>query len=237
MVHEGAEMCTMTWWHNTTDYGVFFNRDERRTRPLAEAPKLRGEGVLAPRDPAGGGSWMAANRHGLILCLLNRWQSAPTGGISRGKLVMDLADAADFASLQSRLDDTDLRRFSGFTLVAVDRSGARRWDWESGILRASAAECPVTSSSFDPEKVAAARRRRFAECVPDPSPDSLERFHAEGADAYSVRMCRPDAQTWSRSRIDVTGERLSWRYLDEFPNFERVPIESISALDLLPQRC
>ena len=52
-------MCTLTWWRESAgSYEVYFNRDERKTRAMAEPPRLRereGVSFLAPIDPDGGG--------------------------------------------------------------------------------------------------------------------------------------------------------------------------------------
>ncbi|NIP92410.1 MAG: hypothetical protein GWO24_02620, partial [Akkermansiaceae bacterium] len=70
-------MCTLTWWRGTAgSYEVFFNRDEKRTRSIADPPRVHerdGVRFLAPLDPDGGGTWMLANDRGLLVCLLNRW--------------------------------------------------------------------------------------------------------------------------------------------------------------------
>ena len=55
-------MCTLTWWRDGSGsgtYEVFFNRDEKKTRSVAEPPKIisdYGLEFVAPIDPDGGGT-------------------------------------------------------------------------------------------------------------------------------------------------------------------------------------
>ena len=71
-------MCTLTWWRGESgELEIFFNRDERKTRPVADPPsRFESDGVsfLSPRDPKGGGTWMTVNEYGIVVCLLNKWE-------------------------------------------------------------------------------------------------------------------------------------------------------------------
>ena len=70
---------------------------------------------------------------------------------------------------------------------------------------------PITSSSYCFEDVKAARECAFA------SGKSGEDYHSsrgESPSAFTVRMHRPDAQTWSRSRL-VVGREIKWEYWAE----------------------
>lgn len=112
-------MCTATWafrggpgaW--TLELG--FNRDEHRSRPKAHPPRLRrpaagGRAFIAPRDPLGGGSWLAVNDAGICLALLNRYPAdgpafrppgTPSPGGSPGTDGVPLPTAADPAPTAS----------------------------------------------------------------------------------------------------------------------------------------
>ena len=63
-------MCTVTWHFINDGYELFFNRDELRTRAVAEPPTkatTRGVDYLAPTDPDAGGTWMALSRRGITV--------------------------------------------------------------------------------------------------------------------------------------------------------------------------
>ena len=217
----------MTWWRDGSGHGVFFNRDEKKTRGPAEPPVWRAEGFLAPRDLDGGGAWLTVNRQGLILGLLNRWSDSTTPSLrSRGLLVWELAALPDVASLAGSLEDRPLACHAPFTLVALDEREEARWDWDGRLLKRSVAVAPVTSSSWRPEDVIPARERAFARLERRGDPVELERYHSGGRPTpFNVRMLRPDAQTWSRSRIEVTASHLRWDHWEEFPEMDAPPEE------------
>ncbi len=58
-------MCTLTWRREGKEtFEVFFNRDEKKTRSMAEPPRefTNPDGLrfLSPVDPDAGGTWMLA---------------------------------------------------------------------------------------------------------------------------------------------------------------------------------
>ena len=66
-------MCTLTFVPTTDGYLVAMNRDELRIRPVARAPRIHtrnGVEALYPTEPSGG-TWIASNRYGNLLALLN----------------------------------------------------------------------------------------------------------------------------------------------------------------------
>lgn len=204
---------------------MFFNRDEKKTRSVAEPPRLhegRERRFLAPIDPDGGGTWMVANDAGLVVCLLNRWHEEPMERPrrSRGRLVFDLAEAANLADLGERLKREDLSRTAPFTLVGLQHAGESAWIWNGAELSLDSPTMPLTSSSFRFPDVAQARRERFAELQrsEDSPRQHLTAYHGmegEEASAFTVRMLRPDARTMSRSRLTVGRDEVQWEYLEE----------------------
>ena len=175
---------------------------------------------------------MLANRRGLLVCLLNRWhEESPVLKepiVSRGQLVMGLAGMENVPAVEERLRIVDLRAVRPFTMVGFDLVGERAWNWNGRELTVETPRCPLTSSSFHFEEVAAARSRRFQElsCSPATRAELLERFHADtddGASAFTVRMCRADAQTMSRSQVRVDHEGIRWAYLEEQADLEGEP--------------
>jgi uncharacterized protein with NRDE domain len=234
-------MCTVTWWQGSEGYEVFFNRDERLTRPEALPPAVREEdGVkfLAPVDVLSGGTWLLVNEAGVTLAILNHYEKEepePPGGVfrSRGQLVWSLASCASLEEVAARLGGMEIEEYNAFLFLAFDpgsgdRPGARVWQWvhEGTALRGPdpSPGMPVCSSSFAPERVVAARRRAFAELVPAGirasgeavGPEWLDRYHHLDGDGHpgpeTVLMRRPDARTWSISRVRVERTRVAFRY-------------------------
>jgi hypothetical protein len=232
-------MCTLTWWRGEEGaFEVFFNRDEKKTRSQAEKPRLyevAGTKFLSPRDPDGGGTWMLANEHGVVLCLLNRWHEEVGGEkawLSRGQLVWGLAGAKSARSAVEALKNFDLSQRKPFALWAFDEESVLGLDWSGGVLAAAEERMPVTSSSHCFQEVSAARKKCFARISPS-DPEELQRYHESAgveSSAFTVRMSRPDAQTMSRSRVRVDGRELWWEYREEQPDLAGVSEKVVVSL-------
>lgn len=214
-------MCTMTWWREPERYGVYFNRDEKKTRPRAHPPELREGGFLSPLDPKGGGTWMTVNKYGVIVALLNHWHLEAKGTRSRGKLVWSLSEQADVTSVEQQLQSITLSDYSPFILMLMDKKYIKRWEWDGEALTQDSPQNPSCSSSFDYENVRAEREKNYTE-LNNETPTSLAEFHTESSNgAYSVRMLRPDAQTWSRSILEIDQQNIHWTYHEEFLDFKK----------------
>lgn len=227
-------MCTLTWWLGREGrYEVFFNRDELKDRETACPPRLAeraGVRYLAPIDPRAGGTWLLVNEAGVTLALLNWYENGepitylPEWG-SRGGLVLDLADVTDGADLARRLAAVDGGGLPPFWLVAFLPETPAVLSWRGlgrGALEPATVTLPVSSSSFDTQTVLGHRRDLFAHVDRD-DPEALWAYHHGAGDrrepgATSVRMRRPDAQTWSISRVTVAPERVTFRYEAEPPD-------------------
>lgn len=211
-----------------------FNRDESRARPAALPPEQHrgGQGVrfLAPIDPAEGGTWIAVNEFGLALALLNNYQAtfeplAPA--ISRGRLVLALAECSGLAALEAGLRRAELARHRAFHLLVLPPGEpAALFDWDGRSLgRDDRPEqrLPLISSGYDLPGVRQRRLETFRRLVlarPGPEEQRLREFQAspappdapQPAGAYAVRMSRPDARTVSQTEVFVEPERVRLRY-------------------------
>jgi hypothetical protein len=204
------------------------NRDERRTRPHAAAPRVhRGATTtsLWPVDPVGGGTWVAVNDAGLALALLNRgsrhqsWRTLPAA--SRGTIIPRIADAVSLAGAIERALALDVERLDPFTLVMVQATSVAALTSGNGgvALRIQALTAPVlfTSSSLGDDLVATPRRELFSALVtanPAPLEGQAEFHHHQwpSRPEISVRMSRADAATVSRTVVDVTPRAVTIRY-------------------------
>ena len=176
---------------------------------------------------------MLANESGLLVCLLNRWheerEELANPARSRGQLVMKMGGLENVPAAEERLRGEDLGGLRPFTLMAFDSVGERGWDWNGKCLEAARLEMPMCSSSFHFEEVAAARRLRYQElaCARATGRHLLESYHADaegGASAFTVRMCRSDAQTMSRSRVRVVNGGVQWWYWEEQGELASEPV-------------
>lgn len=215
-------MCSVSWSHQGDEGGylLLFNRDEQRSRESARAPargSLNKVDYLSPRDGRAGGSWLLANAFGLSIGLLNHYAadtpgrvgSAPEKIVSRGHLVLSLADCRDLADFDTRMRNLDAAgRYRPFLIFALALTApASLWCWD-GQKRLRQIPPPpsrfLTTSSHQTADVLAYRQRHRAALGAAPAPAALRALHHQhdfDRPAHSLRMRRPDAQTVSYSEI------------------------------------
>jgi hypothetical protein len=123
-------VCVLAIWHRCVDGApvvLATNREERWDRP-AEPPRVwpGSPAVLAGRDPAGGGTWLGVNAHGVVVAVTNRrGPVGPPGAPSRGMLCRDALaagtarEAADLATLRLATG-----RYAGVNVLALDAATA-----------------------------------------------------------------------------------------------------------------
>ena len=215
-------MCTLSWSTDARGYELWFSRDERRTRARADAPAescVRGVRVLAPRDPEGGGAWLAVNEHGVALALLNRYDVAapPMSGplASRGVIVRAHAGARDADEVERSLRALPLACFAPFDLaVFAPGAAVRRLGWDGRVLEIERdARGPLASSAVAAHEARAWRTLRFARL----RGAAFHRDHDAARPELATCMHRADAETVSLSRIRVTPERIAFAYAPGAP--------------------
>lgn len=252
-------MCTLTFTGTALDpavgsaelragraaYTLLFNRDELRTRgpeiPPAEARTESGVRYLAPTDSDAGGTWIAANEHGVTVALLNGYieSRGPSRDdwTSRGALVRSLADMRSAEELWRRMSPRRLAAFRPSVVVALslgERPLVARWDGLDVAFdpRADLA-LPITSSSFEQSEVQRFRRDLYAREVRGgaapteaarPTVEALSAYHRwtgpDGPSALTPSMARPDAATRSHCRIEVRHGEVRFDYVPAAPHEE-----------------
>ena len=220
------DMCTLSWWHKPGCYGVFFNRDESVRRSAARPPAIWEEGgttYLCPLDPDGGGTWIFANRAGIIGCLLNNYEvpHKADNPVSRGLLLKSLARYETIAATAEALEEVELTSYSGFHLFLFSGGAPLLYNWDGDRLSrqsGSQVSCPLTSSGYRYEEVAAYRRQQFRLQVDPESADCIKNieyfhnYHDERWPAHSPLMVRADARTVSQSRVSVEPKQICFSY-------------------------
>ncbi|MBZ0113801.1 MAG: NRDE family protein [Thermoanaerobaculia bacterium] len=224
------------------------NRDERRGRARAEPPRVReldGLRAILPRDPDGGGTWIAVNEAGLSLSLLNDHSVQPAepleGWISRGQLVLQLAGLDTALEVTQHLAAESLERFRPFQLLTLGPSGeALLHRWNGSVLLTSRPQGPLSSSGYDSAGALEARTVLWTETLAASEGDwteALPRFHRSHAPergALSPCMHRAEASTVSLAVVVVTQERVSMAYADGPPC--RTELGTALILDRRPRR-
>ena len=237
-------MCTVSFVPRSDGYLLVCNRDERRSRSIAEAPRWEdasGLRLCAPRDPDGGGSWIALRSDGLTLCLLNGARGVvPVARVvapSRGRLLLELARRVPEGDvgpeLQRRAREGRLieNPFRLLVARAARLDPLRVWEWNGAQLRSLDVD-PVhleVSHGMDPVAGWEQRRRDFETCfgASIPGEAGLLEWHARHLDPESASrspcMHHALAATVSRTVIEVTREALRLVYQPGAPCEERAP--------------
>lgn len=221
-------MCTVTLFPLRS--GVIrlaCNRDEQHARTAALPPRIvtvGGGRAIMPIDPAGGGTWIAANDGGLIMTLLNLNLSRAQGGswsMSRGKIIQRLIGCSNVEQALHAAAELDSREYGPFRLVMVERKRAAQVLSDSGGLRAAqlvvGSPLLFTSSGLGDQMVERPRRRLFEEMVARDgvNEDVQDAFHRHSWPArgdLSVCMRRRDARTVSHTVIELESDMVSLSY-------------------------
>lgn len=206
------------------------NRDERHHRADATAPRWRELGggkpkAIWPTDGEAGGTWIAGNDRGLVLCLLNvNPTPAPLPitrdrAISRGKIIPSLAAFEDADAVIEGVRALELDRFAPFRLLALeggDGSGSAAiltasWDGESLEVREHEDGPLCLASSGLGDSLVACRLELFEGMVVGAgcTPEAQDLFHTHRwseRPEISVMMSRADARTVSVTHVE--GEPL-----------------------------
>jgi 1-acyl-sn-glycerol-3-phosphate acyltransferase len=237
-------MCTLSWQIRNNRLTVVFNRDERFSRPDAHPPgeeTIDGIRVLAPRDPEGGGTWIAANENGLVTCLMNYYH-APfrvQPGVhyrSRGLLVRQVSACTDLHTLRKMLGNMDLHSCKPFHLIVFPGVFAPiEWQWDgSGLKEIIGPPHALSSTGLFPRLIIKLRTRLFRKAtsnylneLTDEQQLELHRSRRPWPPAISVAMRMKNRGTVSLTQVKVTPAEVVMSYLPGDPATTRQPMESV----------
>jgi hypothetical protein len=225
-------MCTLSWVRHSGGYTLLFNRDERHTRSIGLAPveQVRG-GVrfVAPVDPDGGGSWVAVNEARLALAVLNQYDSPQPAShtpVSRGQMLLGLADLGSQAQVWNRVRTSGLGQYAPFTLAVFEPGfPVLLLGWDGRMLTdqiISPSGLVLTSSSVAQGEADRSRRKLFQDAaaggaVDDAALERLHRSHLPTQGPLSICMHRADAETVSLTRITVSPSLVTLSYVAGAP--------------------
>lgn len=222
-------MCTVTFVPAGKHFFFTSSRDEQAGRPLALFPEIYNIGgirVLFPKDPKGGGSWIAVNENGHAGVLLNgaikAHETEDFYRKSRGLILLDLISALSPAD---KFEETDFKGIEPFTIILFENKNlySGKWDGQMKWLESLNANKPHIWSSvtlYDP--VAIRKREEWfrAWLCKNTYPGSLDiiHFHQKGGDGdpFNDILMNRDHKlfTNSISSIRLSPESASFRYLD-----------------------
>lgn len=220
-------MCTLTIITRDEGYLLGMNRDESIHRDHALPPaRVKKGGVTAiyPHD-ATGGTWIAANQHGIALALLN-WNDVPRPSAklrSRGEIIPLLIGAASLAEVTRRFNELALDGMHPFRVVGVfpGNKAISEWRYHATGLENAALEWQPHhwfSSSMSDAKAALLRGNACREARQDPDAGTsawlrrLHASHANGPGPFSLCVHREKVKTLSFTEINCDAERVELAY-------------------------
>ena len=222
-------MCTVSFIPSGGKYFFTSSRDEQAGRAAAQFPELyeiNGQLLLFPKDPKGGGSWMAVHPFGHAAVLLNgairAHQPEPPYRKSRGLVLLDLMAQPDPVRA---FGVSDLNRIEPFTLILFENKKlwSARWDGKNKKLESLIPHRPHIWSSATLYGPAVIQKREtwFRNWLaenPDPSMADIIHFHKNGGDgdpANDILMNRQDRLfTKSISSIRLSADAAAFHYTD-----------------------
>jgi hypothetical protein len=222
-------MCTVTFIPAGNHFFFTSSRDEQSGRPLALFPEIyeiNGCHILFPKDPQGGGSWIAVNENGHAGVLLNgaikAHETDNSYRKSRGLVLLDLISAPSSADV---FEATDFKGIEPFTVILFENKNlySGKWDGQMKWLETLSANKPHIWSSVTLYDLAAIRKREewfHAWLRESAYPGSLDiiHFHQKGGDGdpFNDIMMNRDHKlfTNSISSVRLSPETASFRYLD-----------------------
>lgn len=239
-------MCTVTFIPlEEKGYLLTSNRDEKTTRPASTPPVIdrkKDYAVLYPKDPKGGGTWIAADDRNRAVCLLNGAFKVHRPQYpyrhSRGLVVLDFFE---FENMYDFVDLYDLNNIESFTMVIIHSYNLYefRWDGENKYLKDLSWDKPHIWSSvtlYD-EEIIKKREKWFGEWLEqghEPTIDSVLDFHlfaGEGNKQTDVLMERNDGlKTISVTSLFNRQEHSIMHYRDIIRDLkEKVKINTAKA--------
>ena len=223
-------MCTLSFLPEADGYVVGMNRDELKSRSVANGPEIHKTGevhAIYPHETAGG-TWIAANSRGNLLALLN-WNLANIGQLpeklrSRGVIIPSLMKEEAAEGTERALKTCQLVGVHPFRLIGIFASeqDIREWRWDGQNLRSRWHEWARNHwfSSSRSDVRAEATRNKACEMMwqgaGEPPVCWLRKLHSSHlpeAGAYSICVHREDASTVSFTEVQYCMDKLAMTYV------------------------
>lgn len=126
-------MCTVTYIPQPDGFVLTSNRDEKKFRPTL-APQIYIKNktkLIYPKDKKAGGTWIAANKKGTCLVLLNgafkNHQKKQSYRKSRGTILLEILEAECSVNF---FNEIDLTNVEPFTLIVAQNNKLIELKWD-----------------------------------------------------------------------------------------------------------
>ena len=244
-------MCTVTVFPFHGGVRIGCNRDESPKRKKALPPSIQiieNTSVLMPIDPQSGGTWLAANEHGIFLTLLNRnlilsdGENRFVGNKSRGHIIPMFVGMDSAEDIAKKISDHSWNEYSFFRLIVLDQKNVYEIIHENidqnPILRKHPRDTwPMifSSSGLGDPIVEEPRRKLFDEwfsnidLTDDQLAEKHDKFHChswEDKKHVSVCMQRDRAESISMTMTTIVSGQIHMSYRQGLPSLNTTPLES-----------
>jgi Transport and Golgi organisation 2 len=233
-------MCVLTYIPTSKNgFILSSNRDEATLREAAIPPRkyiINGCPIFYPKDPRGGGTWIASCGK-FALCLLNgafqKHVPNPPYRQSRGKVILDFYS---FQGVQDFVQNYDFTNIEPFTLVIIENINALtlneiRWDGQQAHLKNYPADQPHiwSSATLYSDEIIAERQTWFSDFLSHKTITSSEEilpFHHNGGKEdtrNAIKMNRDDELktiSITQFQIDETAFRIRYEDLIKQKNYD-----------------
>lgn len=222
-------MCVLTYLPTPNGYFVTSNRDEATARAAAIPPQVyevSGKQLYFPKDPQGGGTWIATNGNTTV-CLLNGGYKNHVRKLpyrqSRGLVVTDFFNYDSVAAFY------ECYLFEGiepFTLVIFSQEERKikeiRWTGEQADLNTFDATQPRIWSSVTlySDEIISEREAWFSKFLKakEATSESILHFHhfgGKGDEQNDIKMNREGVlKTIAITQFEITNDKFVIRYED-----------------------
>lgn len=221
-----------------SDYTLTSSRDEQSTRPQAIGPDLVNFGsytLIFPKDPKGGGTWIASNNAGKTVCLFNGAFKAHTPNYpyrhSRGLIVLDFFKFPDILSFSR---EYNLDNIEPFTLIIIYNRILTEFKWDgvnTYLLNHEFTNPRIWSSvTLYDSKIIKLREDWFNkwietnQSVHQPDPINFHLTAGDGRKETDVLMERKAflLRTVSITSVKVVNNKTRMEYLDLMNNISQI---------------
>ena len=222
-------MCTVTFVPAAGGYYFTSSRDEYSARPAALLPEIYekdGHRLLYPKDPKGGGSWIAVHESGNVAVLLNgaSRKHVPQAVYrhSRGLVLLEIISAISPADYFEKMQ---LEGIEPFTVILFDDKKLYSGKWDGRMkwmetLNPRKAQIWSSVTLYDPAAILTRENwfNQWLKGIPFPGTLDIIHFHQHGGegDPFNNILMKRDNQlcTNSISSIRLISGSASFRYID-----------------------